>query len=533
MPLTWTLRERAPKHRERDGVYVFDRHAADAAVAWIAKYIRLPDGPHAGERYVLPPWQAAVVGALEGWRRPGGGRRYRRALIGVARGNSKSTFAAALGLKGLVGEGVTVPKVISAGTDRNNAAIIFDYAAAMVRHDKRLSKRLRVLGGTAKRILRQPPLSLGWYKVISSDAQHAWGDHPTRLLIDDLQAQPSRALLTALTTSQGTVADPLMVSCMTAGSDNQSVGWEEWDHALRVLQDPALDDELLVDLHYAERDDDWEDPAVWRKANPNLGISVYEDFLRQQVKRAVERPSVRNGILQNHFNIWTQDDEVTWITPEAWAATAGMVVEHELAGRTCVVGVVATRNADVASACYVFPPEGDQPYRVVLDALVPGAAIPRLEELHKISYRSWIEGGWLEVTEGDLVDERAVVAGVQRRAAQGWLVREVAYNPRGPAALRRALMEAGFTVTDVLPSFTLMSPAMNELDDLVRAKRIVHSGDRLLASMMGSLRARRNVSGDLAPDPDARVDISGAIALLLGLSRTLEPIAAQRGWRAV
>jgi phage terminase large subunit-like protein len=271
-----------------------------------------------------------------------------------------------------------------------------------------------------------------------------------------------------------------------------------------------------------ETNDDWENPELWRKANPNLGISVSEEYLRQQVRRAKERPSVRNDVLMLHFNIWPRGELVSWIPPEEWEASAGVVEEEDLRGRECFVGIVATSSADIAAVAYLFPAEDEGPAAVVLDAFVPADNVARLEELHRVSYRSWLDDGSLSPTDGDVIDERAILRQIQERQEEGFAIEEIACNPRGTAALMRALDDAGFTVTSVLPSFAAMSPAMRELEKLVRGKQIAHGGNRLLAYGMRSLQARRNLDGDLKPDPEkSSGNIAGPVALLMALSRVL------------
>ncbi len=173
-------------------------------------------------------------------------------------------------------------------------------------------------------------------------------------------------------------------------------------------------------------------------------------------------------------------------------------------------------------------------WATLLDAFVPADNIARLEDEHKISYRPWIGEGWLALTDGDVIDERAIVRSIERRQAAGFAVQEIACNPRGATALMRSLDEAGFTVTSVLPSFAAMSPAMNELEKLVRSKRIAHSGDRLLAHMIRNLQARRNADGDLKPDAEKSTGtIAGPTALLMALSRVLAVDADEVEWAAL
>jgi phage terminase large subunit-like protein len=469
---------------------------------------------------------------MEGWRRPDGRRRYTKGLIGVGRGNAKSSYVAGRGTKGLVGDGVPVPKVIVAGTDRENAGIIFSYAAAMVRKDKRLQRRCRVLDST-KRILRKPADG-GLLRVISSDAQHAHGIHPTLLAIDDVQAQPSREFLGVLGTSQGTIAEPLTLMCMTAGDDIESVGWEEWEHGLKVLQDPAIDEELLVDLYYLEEGDDWENPELWIKANPNLGISVYREHLAKQVKQAIERPRLRNEILQLHFNIWPRGEFAPFILPELWKANGGLIDLRELARRECYVGIVATSSVDIACVAYYFPITPDRPAEIVMDAFVPEDNIRRLEEHNKVSYRRWIEDGWLIPTDGNVIDEETIIKKIKERVGgKKFNVQEIGVNPRNTATLMRRLDEEGFLVTQVLPSYGNMSPAMTELEKLVRAKSLIHSDNRLLNYQMSVLQSRKNSDGDVKPDfEESKGNISGGVAVLMGMSRHLASEVDSGEWAA-
>lgn len=534
MTVTWGLRQPMPVHGAEDGPYVYDEPAAEEAVRWYPKFLRLPEGHLAGQPFHLPPWQANHMRALEGWRLKSNPRfrRYTRSLIAVGRGNAKSSFVAGRSVKGLVGDGVPIPKVIAAGTDRENAGIVFGYSAGMVRQDARLLKRLRVLDST-KRIIRKPADG-GLLRVISSDAQHAHGIHPTLLTIDDLQAQPSRDFLGVLGTSQGTVENPLMTMCMTAGSDQETVGWEEWDHGLKVQEDPALDENLLVDMHYLLPTDDWENPEMWRKANPNLGVSVFEGFLAQQVRRAIERPAVRHEILMLHFNIWPRGEVVPWILPERWKVQdVDMNLAH-LRMRPCYVGIMATSGVDIASVVYYFPEFNGQRPAVVMDAFVPADNIRMLEEREKISFRSWIEEGWLRLTPGNIIDERLISASVERRRMEyKFQVQEIVCNPRGGVAVMRQLDEDGFSVKGMLPSYGAMSPAMKEIEKLVAGKALLHGNNKLLNYAMGGFQAKMNAEKDMRPDSEASSgNITPAIAMLMGCSQFLASETDSGEWVA-
>ena len=78
---------------------------------------------------------------------------------------------------------------------------------------------------------------------------------------------------------------------------------------------------------------------------------------------------------------------------------------------------------------------------------------------------------------------------------------------------------------------------MRELDKLVRARELAHGGNRLLAYGMRSLQVRRNLDGDLKPDPERSTgNIAAPLALLMALSRAVAPreeAPPRRRWRVL
>ena len=82
----------------------FDPQAARHAIEFFG-FLRHSKGEWAGQTFALAPWQAFVVGALFGWKRDDGLRRFRTAYCAVPRKNGKSTLSAGIGLYLLVADG--------------------------------------------------------------------------------------------------------------------------------------------------------------------------------------------------------------------------------------------------------------------------------------------------------------------------------------------------------------------------------------------------------------------------------------------
>lgn len=68
---------------------------------------------------------------------------------------------------------------------------------------------------------------------------------------------------------------------------------------------PRLRNEQFFTLAYGIDDsDDWTDFEVWKKANPNFGVSVSEEYLRGKLAEAIQRTSLQNTVKTKHLNCW-------------------------------------------------------------------------------------------------------------------------------------------------------------------------------------------------------------------------------------
>lgn len=520
-----------------DGFW-YDGIAAEAAVRWFPRYLTHPEGPLSGKPFVLAEWQCEkVIRPLYGWKRghdhpaedscdPSrcrfGRRRYRRLYMEVPRGNGKSALAAGLGLKGLQGDREPNPQIIGAATDRNSANIIFGYAARMVRKSARLAERLRVLDAT-KRIIGKQSDRL--YHVLSADAPRAHGYHPTRIIFDELHAQPNRDLYDVLSTSQVTLDNPLLAMFTTAGFDKKSICGELHDHALRVLDDPAYDEEFLPIIYAASPDDDFADEAVWEKANPNLGISVDRSALRMKVQEAQASPSYLNTVLRLHFDIWTAQ-ESRWMPMDEWDQCGGIVVEADLKGRICYGGLDLSSTTDLTALALVFPPENGDPddtgvYDVLLRFWVPQEGIQRRANIDHVPYADWEREGFIDAIPGAAVDTRVVREDILKLSKQ-FRIKELAFDRWGATQIAGELDEEGINVIPFGQGYRDLTAPTKDLLRFVLSHRIRHGGNPVLRWNADNLVVTQDPAGNIKPAKDKSTEkIDGAVALIMALGRSI------------
>lgn len=293
--------------------YYFDHAAADRAVAFFEKYLRHSKGKWSGAPFVLEPWQRDdIIRPLFGWKRPDGTRRYRHAYIELPRKNGKSTLAAGLALYLLVADREPGAEVYSCAADREQARIVFAQARQMVENSPALRKRLK----TFRNAITYPQKAAS-YKVLSADAPTKHGLNSSGIIFDELHAQPNRELFDVMDTSIGARTQPIMIMITTAGYDLESVCYEQHLYAEQIANGVISDPSWFVYIAAAHPNDDWKNPATWKAANPGYGVTIGEEYLREQFIKAVKSPAYENTFKRLHLNLWTSQ-ETKWIARADW-----------------------------------------------------------------------------------------------------------------------------------------------------------------------------------------------------------------------
>jgi phage terminase large subunit-like protein len=224
-------------------------------------------GPLAGQRLRLEPWQLFIFGSIFWWiDRDTGYRRFRQAFVAVPRGNGKSATVSSLALCMLALDGEAGAEVYSAATTRDQARIVFDTARIMAEREPEF---LRRYGIEVSRHAIIEPGGASVFKPLSRDASTLDGLNVHFAALDEVAQHKSGEVFSVLQTALGKRTQPLMLCITTAGSDQSGIGYQQWRYTERVLDGSVKDERFFGIIHAADPEDDWKNPAVWRKANPN------------------------------------------------------------------------------------------------------------------------------------------------------------------------------------------------------------------------------------------------------------------------
>lgn len=496
----------------------YEKEAADYAVNFI-NCLCHTKGTWAGKAFELIPWQEQIVRDIFGILKPNGYRQFNTAYIEIPKKQGKSELAAAVALLLTCGDGEERAEVYGCAADRQQASIVFEVAADMIRMCPALNKRCKILAAT-KRIIYLPTNS--FYQVLSAEAYSKHGFNIHGVVFDELHTQPNRKLFDVMTKGSGDARmQPLYFLITTAGTDIHSICYETHQKAKDILEGRKIDPTFYPVIYGAEMDDDWTDPKVWKKANPSLGITVGIDKVKAACESAKQNPSEENSFRQLRLNQWVKQS-VRWMPMEKWDACAFPVNEEELEGRICYGGLDLSSSTDITAFVLVFPPEDEEGRYTILPYFwIPEDNIDQRVVKDHVPYDIWERQGYLLSTEGNVI-HYGYIENFIESLGERFNIREIAFDRWGAVQMVQNLEGMGFTVIPFGQGFKDMSPPTKELMKLTLEKRIEHGGHPVLRWMMDNIYIRTDPAGNVKADKEKSTEkIDGVVATIMALDRAI------------
>lgn len=345
--------------------------------------------------------QVFIIGSLFGWRNKFGHRRFRRAYIEIGKGNGKSPLAAGIGHYMMTATKKLRAEIYSAATDKDQAAILFRDAVEMWRRSPHLNKRLVPSG--------QNPVwqltfmqNASFFKPISSEKKGKSGIRPYCALIDEVHEHSDNSVIEMLRAGTKGNQQALIFEITNSGMDLGSTCGHEHRYAIEVAKGDRENDAWFSYVcALDENDDPFEDETCWAKANPLLGVSVFPEFIREQVQEAKGMPSKESIVRRLHFCQWTEGEE-NWLPRNVWEKAEHDLNIEDYRGQQCFGGLDLSYTTDLSAFALVFQPKKNH-----FDAFVyfwkPKDGLAEAVKKDLQPYDVWAKQGYLNLTEGKVI----------------------------------------------------------------------------------------------------------------------------------
>lgn len=498
----------------------FDEAAGGRAIRFFGflRHSKGEWGRGGGQRFELSPWQAFVLWVVFGWKRADGTRRFRVAYNEIARKNGKSTFAAGVGLELFVADNEPGAEVYTAATKRDQARIVHSEAVRMVKKSPDLLKRIRIFKDNL-----HVERTASKFEPLGADADTMDGLNVSGAVVDELHQHKTRGVWDSLDTATGARRQPLIFAITTAGHDTEGVCYQVRDYAVRVLEGLCDDDALFAFIATLDEGDDWEDENNWAKANPNLGVSLRLDELREKAAVAKNQPAARNAFLTKRLNVWTEA-ETLWLNLAKWNACGEAFDPATLKGRRCFGGLDLSSKIDLTSFVLAFPPDdGDKFWRLLPFFWIPEETAAAREKEDRVAYRQWKDEDLLFTTPGDVVDYNFIKQHVVECDKLYDLV-DVAFDSWNAQQTATELEAAGVTMVEMRQGFGSLSEPSKKFEALVMAEELRHGGHKVLTWNARCVSVKEDENQNIRPvKPKKKTGkrIDGIVASIMAVGRAI------------
>ncbi|WP_250532425.1 terminase TerL endonuclease subunit [Caballeronia sp. ATUFL_F1_KS39] len=417
----------------------WDGKAAQRAIDFFHDVLNLNGGEFEGKPFNLLPWQQFVVGSIFGWKREDGTRRYREVYIEAGKGSGKSPLAAGIGLYMLVADGEARAEVYAAATRRDQAMVLFRDAVAMVQLSPALASRT-TLSGRDDRVWNIAYVKTGsFFRPIASDDSGQSGPRPHCGLIDEVHEHKSPTVINIMRAGKKGRRQPLILMITNSGFDRTTVCYEQHEYGARVSSG-VIDDDAYFAYVCAldEGEEPFDDESCWIKANPSLGSTIENNYLREQVRQARGMPSLESTVRRLNFCQWV-DAADPWISADLWckcevgappiAQPAGeqdadresrwsKVIEdamrerealfERMKGRRIAGGLDLSGTRDL-TALAIAAEQDDGSVDALVEFWTPADTLRDRAQHDRVPYEAWVKAGFLHASKGRAVDYGDVV----------------------------------------------------------------------------------------------------------------------------
>lgn len=467
---------------ENGGEFFYSPPRANHALEFIENYCKHSKGKMGGKPVRLELWEKAILAAVFGFIDADGLRKYREAVLIVAKKNGKSLIASAVGLYLLSADGEPGPEVYAVATKRDQAKIIWLESKRMRNKSPTLRKRIKALVAELNTEFND-----GVFKPLASDVDTLDGLNIHGALMDEIhQWRNGRALFDIIADGTAAREQPLILETSTAGTIREDFYDEKYEYCKQVIDGYGVeggykDERFIAFVYEIDSREEWTDEKNWRKANPGLGTIKNLQTLREKVERAKKNPSLVKNLLCKEFNIRETSSDA-WMPFES-CVNETVVPKEFLKHSYAIGGCDLSSTTDLTCASLLIKKPNDEKFYVLQQYFLPQSRVDMVEQSNarEAPYKLWAEQGWLTICEGASVDYHQVTQWyadmVEKHDIRPlW----IAYDRALAGYWQQEMIEYGFDMVKIPQGPFVWSYPMKRLGGLLEEHKVIYNNNPIL-----------------------------------------------------
>lgn len=529
--------------------YEYREDLVEHVINFMESYLALSKGKV--KRMKLLPFQKAALSLIFGWVIKGTTiRKHTVVHFTVGRKNGKSTFASGIALYMLFADSEHGPEVYSVATKQDQAKVIWDESAKMIKKSPELRQLARTLHSEIISDINE-----GSFKALGRDSKSLDGLNPSAAMMDEIHAWTDMNMYDVIRDGMLMRDNPLILLTSTAGSIRNNV-WDNFynegkDQINEYLKGGELNDRVLYLFYELDNKEEWKNSDMWEKANPGIDILFKRSVLSEKVEDARIYPDKVNNLVMKHFNVpetgsqsWLNlddilnDSKLTWL-PETkeFNITDYLKSGDQVDERSKIIkplygigGFDLSETTDLTCASVIFKVKNDHRIFTLQMYWIPEELIEERIHEDKVPYRLWQQRGLLRTCVGNKINYRDVASWfVEVQEYYDIYLMKIGYDRYSASYLVDELSSYfGENTMDQVAqgAYTLSSP-MKQFGADLKSKNIVYGDNPIFEWCTTNVEIAPDSNGNIKPikkmNAGVRIDgFASALNAYVSLERELE-----------
>lgn len=309
-------------------------------------------------------------------------------------------------------------------------------------------------------------------------------------LSGDLREDPIGAIEQGA--SKGGVDDYMIVAMSSEGTVRNGSGDSIKMELMDILKGDIYAPWVSIWYYKLDSVDEVGDPAMWLKANPNLGKTVSYETYQRDVDRAEKVPAARNDILAKRFGI-PMEGYTYFFTYEETLPHRRV----DYYGMPCAMGADLSQGDDFCAFTFLFPLSGGR-FGIKTRSYISSLTFQKLPIAMRQKYEEFMREGSLVVLEGSLLDLTLVYDDLDAHITDmQYDVRCFGFDPYNARAfVERWQTENGpFGIEKVIQGAKTESVPLGELKKLAEDRLLIFD-EALMSFAMGNAITLEDTNGN-------------------------------------